>query len=237
MVFVTKCRVATFASFIVLGTWTLPATGEPSETNVPRPCSAFPRFCELIKQEAERTELDPALVDAVIKVESDYRPDTIGAAGEIGLMQVRPSTARLLGFGGTDQELAEPATNIRLGVTYLAKAWSLAQGDLCRALMKYRAGLGEDRMTPLSVEYCRRAREHLSVQGRQVAEGTVVVGTSSAGIQTIRAKIPAIDRQLRGQAFWTVHDARVRAITAMVHQRWAQRDKPIDKKLLICRGC
>jgi hypothetical protein len=237
MVFVTKCRVVTFASFMVLGTWTLPASSEPNETNVPPPCSTFPRFCELIKQEAERTGLDPALVDAVIKVESDYRPDTIGAAGEIGLMQVRPSTARLLGFDGTDQELAEPATNIRLGVTYLAKAWSLAQGDLCRALMKYRAGHGEDRMTPLSVEYCRRAREHLSVQGRQVAEGTVVVGTSSAGVQTIRATIPAIDRQLRGQAFWTVHDARVRAITAMVRQRWAQRDKAIDRKLLICRGC
>ena len=237
MVFVTKCRVVTFASFIVLGTWTLPASSEPNEANVPRPCSAFPRFCELITQEAERTGLDPALVDAVIKVESDYRSDTIGAAGEIGLMQVRPSTARLLGFGGTDHELAEPTTNIRLGVTYLAKAWNLAHGDLCRALMKYRAGHGEELMTPMSVEYCRRAREHLSVQGRQVAEGTVVVGTSSAGIQTIRAKIPAIDRHLRGQAFWTVHDARVRAVTAMVRQRWAQRDKEIDRKLLICRGC
>jgi hypothetical protein len=162
MVFVTKCRVVTFASFIVLGTWTLPASSEPNETNVPRPCSASPRFCELITREAERTGLDPALVDAVIKVESDYRPDTIGAAGEIGLMQVRPSTARLLGFGGTDRELAEPATNIRLGVTYLAKAWNLAQGDLCRALMKYRAGHGEEQMTPLSVEYCRLAREHLA---------------------------------------------------------------------------
>jgi Transglycosylase SLT domain len=156
----------TFASFIVLGTWTLPASSEPNEANVPRPCSAFPRFCELITQEAGRTGLDPGLVDAVIKVESDYRPDTIGAAGEIGLMQVRPSTARLLGFGGTDHDLAEPATNIRLGVTYLAKAWNLAHGDLCGALMKYRAGHGEELMTPLSVEYCRRAREHLSVQGR-----------------------------------------------------------------------
>jgi soluble lytic murein transglycosylase-like protein len=92
-------------------------------------------FC----RQREQTGLDPALVDAFIKVESDYRPDTIGAAGEIGLMQVRPSTARLLGFDGTDRELAEPATNIRLGVMYLAKTWSLAQGDLCRALMKYRA--------------------------------------------------------------------------------------------------
>ena len=222
---------------MVLGTWTLPANTQPNETTVPPPCSAFPRFCELIKQEAERTGLDPALVDAVIKVESDYRPETIGAAGEIGLMQVLPSTARLLGFGGTDQELAEPATNIRLGVTYLAKAWNLAQGDLCRALMKYRAGHGEDRMTPLSVEYCRRAREYLSVQGRQVTEGTVVVGTSSAGVQTMSGKIPAIDRHLRGQAFWSVHNARVKAITAMVRQRWAQRDKETDRKLIICRGC
>jgi Transglycosylase SLT domain len=235
--FVTSCRVVTFASFMVLGAWALPANSEPNETNVPRPCSAFPRFCELIKQEAERTGLDPALIDAVIKVESDYRPDTIGAAGEIGLMQVLPSTARLLGFDGTDQELAEPATNIRLGVTYLAKAWNLAQGDLCRALMKYRAGHGEDRMSPLSVEYCRRAREHLSVHGRQVAEGTVVFGTSPAAIQTMSPKIPAIDRHLRGQAFWTLHNARVKAITAMVHQRWAQRDKAIDRKLVICRGC
>jgi hypothetical protein len=81
-------------------------------------------------------------------------------------MQVRPSTARLLGFGGTDHELAQPATNIRLGVVYLAKAWSLAHGDLCRALMKYRAGHGEERMTPLSVKYCRHAREHLFVQAR-----------------------------------------------------------------------
>jgi Transglycosylase SLT domain len=161
-VFVTKCRIVTLASFIVLGMWTIAASGQPNEANVPRPCSAFPKFCELITQEAERTGLDPPLVDAVIKVESDYRPDVIGAAGEIGLMQVRPSTARLLGFGGTDRELAEPATNVRLGVTYLAKAWSLAHGDLCRALMKYRAGHGEEQMTPLSVEYCRRAREHLA---------------------------------------------------------------------------
>src|SRR6516165_1205514 len=174
MIFVTNCRVVTFASFMVLGTWTLPANTQPNETTVPPPCSAFPRFCELIKQEAERTGLDPALVDAVIKVESDYRPETIGAAGEIGLMQVLPSTARLLGFNGNDKELADPATNIRLGVEYLATAWSLAHGDLCRSLMKYRAGHGEERMTPLSLEYCRRAREHIAAEGRQIREGTII---------------------------------------------------------------
>ena len=76
--FVTNCRVVAFASFMVLGTWTLPANGEPNEAPVPRPCTAFPKFCELIRQEAGRTGLDPRLVDAVIKVESNYRPDAIG---------------------------------------------------------------------------------------------------------------------------------------------------------------
>jgi soluble lytic murein transglycosylase-like protein len=51
----------------------------------------------MMLQEARRAGLDPALVDAVMKVESDYRADTIGMAGEIDLMQVR----RLLGFMGS----------------------------------------------------------------------------------------------------------------------------------------
>jgi soluble lytic murein transglycosylase-like protein len=81
--------------------------------------------------------------------ESNYQVNTMGAAGEIGLMQVLPSIAKLLGFRGDDAELAEPATNIRLGATYLAGAWNLAHGDLCRLLMKYRAGHGEEQMTAL----------------------------------------------------------------------------------------
>jgi soluble lytic murein transglycosylase-like protein len=109
-------RIVAFPSFIVLGMWAIPASSQPNGTNVPQCCSAFQKFCELITQEAGRTGLDPRLVDAVIKVESDYRPDAIGAAGEIDA-----SAAKLLGFGGTDRELAERATNIRLGVHILPR--------------------------------------------------------------------------------------------------------------------
>ena len=81
-VFVTKCPIVTLASFIVVGMWTIPASSQLNEANVPRSCFAFPRFCELITQEAGRTGLDPRLVDAVIKVESGYRPDAIGAGAK-----------------------------------------------------------------------------------------------------------------------------------------------------------
>lgn len=175
----------------------------------------------MILREARQAGLDPALVDAVMKVESGYRADTIGAAGEIGLMQLRPATARLLGFMGSNQELAEPATNTRLGVIYLAKAWKLAQGDFCRALMKYRAGHCEDQMTPLSVEYCRRVREHLNLQNRQVVEGPATLGKMLPEIEmSTHTKPQTTARPVTGRAFWIAHEARINAITALVRERW-----------------
>src|SRR5262245_1716188 len=109
-----------------------PARCESNEATGLTSCSGGPTLCELIKLEAKRTRLDPALVDAVIKIESDYQPNKIGAAGEIGLMQVLPSTAKFLGFGGMDTELAEPTTNVRLGVNYLAKAWLPSLNEIPR---------------------------------------------------------------------------------------------------------
>jgi Transglycosylase SLT domain len=172
----------------------------------------------VILQEVRRAGLAPALVDAVVRVESDYRASTVGAAGEIGLMQVLPAAARLLGFMDSDRELAEPATNIRLGVTYLAKAWKLAQG-LVSCPHKNRAGHGEDQMTPLSVEYCRRVREHFNLQN---VDGPATLGNMLPEIETsTHAKPRTTARPLKGRAVWIAHEARIKGITALVHERWA----------------
>lgn len=119
-------------------------------------------FLPIILREADANSLPPAIVDAVVRVESGYDPTAIGSVGEIGLMQVRPSTAAMMGFKGTPAELADPETNIRYGVKYLTQAWRLAKGDFCRTLMKYRAGHGSEQMSALSAEYCRRARLHVA---------------------------------------------------------------------------
>src|SRR5215207_4400363 len=127
-------------------------------------------YLALITSEAEQRGLPAALADAVAQVESRYSANAVGSLGEVGLMQIRPRTAALLGYKGEAAGLAEPETNVRLGVAYLARAWQLAKGDVCRALMKYRAGWGEERMSPLSVEYCRRARSHLAAIGSPLAD-------------------------------------------------------------------
>jgi soluble lytic murein transglycosylase-like protein len=161
---------------------TAPAAGPPSAGPLISPPAAklqsptnrgdaLSYYRALIEQEAGRQGLPPAIAEAVMAVESGYNPGAIGGVGEIGLMQILPSTARMLGFMGSNAELALPENNIRYGVTYLAQAWRLAGGDLCTATMKYRAGHGETRFSYLSVNYC------VAVRGKLVARGFPVTGS------------------------------------------------------------
>ena len=191
-------------------------------------------YLPVIQREAKQRGLPPEVADAVARVESAYEPSAIGAAGERGLMQVMPPTATMLGFKGNAAELADPETNIRYGVEYLAGAWKLANGDLCRALMKYRAGHNEERMSPLSIEYCRRARMHLAAIGSPLADGALpapnffpgAAGTArSAGAPPVRPGPPRrVAGRLRrtapvrtasaGAKIWAAHMDRIRAIEA-----------------------
>lgn len=180
-------------------------------------------FAAPLKQEAEKAGLPAAIADAVMAVESSYDPSRIGSVGEIGLMQVRPATAAMLGFRGTPAELADPATNIHYGVIYLAGAWHKAGGDLCRALMKYRAGHGTDVMTPLSMTYCDRARAHLASFGSPLAftaspgQGALVVPVGP-GRRFAPRRNPAIG--MSSTAFWASHTAHIRLANAAVERRW-----------------
>lgn len=176
----------------------------------------------LIRTEAEKNGLPPDIADAVAAIESGYDPGAIGAVGEIGLMQVRPETAAMLGFKGDLAELARPDVNIHYGVTYLSEAWRLANGDLCRALMKYRAGHGEEIMSALSVNYCGRARAHLAAAGSPFAAAISVpfVFDPAVPVAPAAKRGPRIRTAAVSRAFWAAHDARVKAITKRIEAKW-----------------
>lgn len=152
----------------------LPAAARPAPAA--GSADALSYYRGLIAKEAGALGLAPAIAEAVMAVESGFNPNVIGGAGEIGLMQIMPSTARMLGFAGSNAELASPDINIHYGVTYLAQAWRLAAGDLCTATMKYRAGHGETRFSYLSVNYCVAVRAKLAARGFPVT-GSVPVAT------------------------------------------------------------
>ena len=100
-------------------------------------------YLALVTAEAERNGIPTALADAVVTVESSYDPAAVGGLDEVGLMQVRPGTAAMLGFDGTARALFAPPVNVRYGVRYLAEAWRLAEGDIC-GTVEYGSGHGEE---------------------------------------------------------------------------------------------
>jgi soluble lytic murein transglycosylase-like protein len=177
----------------------------------------------LLEREAKRYGLPFDVADAVTAIESGYDPTAVGGVGEIGLMQVRPETAAMLGFTGLPGELSRPEVNVHYGVAYLAQAWRLANGDLCRALMKYRAGHGEEVMSPLSVQYCGRAKAHLAAVGSPLADsasGPFVYDPALPRPRSARRGPPRIRTAAMSAAFWAAHEARVRALTQSLRSKW-----------------
>lgn len=184
------CIAIAFVLLISATTWATAEAVADSAAGPPPPASlrTDPRelppaqsdsradYRALVEAAAKREGMPPEVADAVMGVESGYNPGAIGGVGEIGLMQILPSTARMLGFSGTLADLAVPETNIRYGVTYLAQAWRLASGDICTATMKYRAGHGETRFSFLSVNYCLAVRARLAARGYRIT-GIVPVAT------------------------------------------------------------
>jgi soluble lytic murein transglycosylase len=106
------------------------------------------RFDELIVKTGRHYGVDPRLIASLIWTESRFKSNRVGKAGEIGLMQVMPTTAAEGAAAQktpplTRQELFDPETNIRAGTWYLARAihrWSDRPDPLPFALAEYNAG-------------------------------------------------------------------------------------------------
>ncbi len=108
------------------------------------------RFDAVISQAAQRYQLDPALVRAVVWRESNFNPGARGRAGELGLMQVRETAA--LEWAAAEQikdfdhaTCLDPLTNVLAGTWYLKRVlrhYSQADDPLPFGLAEYNAGRG-----------------------------------------------------------------------------------------------
>ncbi len=166
-----RAALALAAGLVAAGpAWADPAAEPPLRS----PGLQRAAFNALITREAERRAVPPALAAAVASIESGWDPNARGSSGEVGLMQIMPATAQMLGFQGTLEQLADPETNIRLGVRYLGTAWALSGGNPCVTLMKYRAGHGETVMSARSMVYCNRAQRYLAAVGSPLASAVSV---------------------------------------------------------------
>lgn len=81
--------------------------------------------------------LDPALMLAIVGVESSWRPWALGSKGEVGLCQVRPDI-----HGASATALADPAINVRVAAKVLRHCFKRSGGDLRGGVARYN-GRGE----------------------------------------------------------------------------------------------
>ena len=93
-------------------------------------------YHSIIIEAANRHQVDPAIVKAIIMAESSYNPKAISKKGAKGLMQLMPKTAAELGV----KDSFNPVYNINGGVQYYKKMLNQFNGDVKLALAAYNAG-------------------------------------------------------------------------------------------------
>jgi soluble lytic murein transglycosylase-like protein len=130
---------AAFAAPLVQTTHSVPESVAPA---VP--------WLQHIEQAAQAYGLDAHLLQAVVKVESNFDANAVSRAGAIGLMQIMPATAiAVTGLRGTKQslkqQLQDPAINVHAGALYLRGLLDTFAQRVDLALAAYNAGTGNVR--------------------------------------------------------------------------------------------
>lgn len=106
------------------------------------------KYASIIERYCVKYKLDPLLVKAIIKAESNFNPSARSKKGAAGLMQIMPSTAKeiaevYLGYKDFKEEsLYEPETNIMIGACYVKLLSSAFDNNINLMLASYNAGIG-----------------------------------------------------------------------------------------------
>jgi len=93
-------------------------------------------YNKYIERVARQYSLDPNIIKAIIKIESNFDPKAVSRKGAMGLMQLMPQTA--LGLGVSNP--FDPAQNIQGGAKYFKKLMNMFNGNIKLALAGYNAG-------------------------------------------------------------------------------------------------
>jgi soluble lytic murein transglycosylase-like protein len=114
------------------------ASSTPASPAASRSAAIGKPYQLLIERTAERHQLDPLLLEALVEVESGRNAEAVSPKGARGLGQLMPATARRFDVS----DVHDPEDNLDGAARYLAWLIDRYQGDLTLALAAYNAGEG-----------------------------------------------------------------------------------------------
>jgi hypothetical protein len=108
---------------------------DPARASLRRP-GAPRKYRKFIEHASQKHGVDPAIIEAVMRVESAFRPHAVSRKGAQGLMQLMPDTAKRFGVKNS----FDPEQNILGGTRYLKVLLGMFEGDIKLACAAYNAG-------------------------------------------------------------------------------------------------
>ncbi|MBI5492200.1 MAG: lytic transglycosylase domain-containing protein [Deltaproteobacteria bacterium] len=94
------------------------------------------KYDEIIRNAAAKYGIDPTLVKAIVKAESDFDAKAVSVKGARGLMQLMPETSRMMGV----RDVHDPEDNVEGGIRYLSKLLKMFDWQVPLAVAAYNAG-------------------------------------------------------------------------------------------------
>ncbi len=132
----------------------------------------------IIDDEAAKQGIRPALARAVAQTESNFDPNAVSPKGAVGVMQLMPDTAKMLGV-----DINNPEQNIRGGVRYLAQLHKQFNGDTAKALAAYNAGPGKvDHPPEETKQYIQKVTQNAAQPGNDASHLFVAPMAQSPGM-------------------------------------------------------
>lgn len=104
------------------------------------------KYIEYVEKYAKEYEIDPYMVYAIIKAESNFNKDAKSTSDAIGLMQIMETTAietaTKMNLKVTEADLFEPEVNINIGLKYFTDLLKKYNNNYGLAIIAYNAGIG-----------------------------------------------------------------------------------------------